>query len=121
MLLLAMDSEAQTEYIYAQILQEELQRVAGPGTINTSRFNPLSGARGGGATSVSEGFNPLAVRRQPLIDFLRLQPYERIVMIGSAELQTLQFPVYHRPSGKWGLFSRKELETLAQTEHTDPQ
>ena len=103
MLLLAMDSEAQTEYIYAQILQEELERIAGRGTFHVSRVNPL------------------AVRRQPLLDFLRLQPYERIVMIGSAELQTLQFPVYHRPSGKWGLFSRKELETLAQTEHTDPQ
>ncbi len=100
MLLLAIDSEAQTEYIYAQILQGELKS---SGTVHISRFNPFG------------------VRRQPLLDFLRLQPYERILIIGSAELQTLQFPVYHRPSDRWMLFSRKELNTLIQSDHTDPQ
>jgi hypothetical protein len=103
MLLLAMDSEAQTELIYAQILQNELEARTGSGTVHVSRFNPL------------------AVRRQPLLDFLRLQPYERIAIIGSAELHTLQFPVYHRPTGKWMLFDRKDLETLIHSEHTDPQ
>jgi hypothetical protein len=99
MLLVAIHSDCNTEIIYAQILQGEL----GIPIQNVTRFNPL------------------AVRRQPLLDFLRLQNHDRIVLIGSAELLTLQFPVYLRKSNSWMLVPREKLGDLVDTTVNDPQ
>ncbi len=99
MLLVAIHSDCNTEIIYAQILQAEL----GIAVQNVTRFNPL------------------AVRRQPLLDFLRLQNHDRIVLIGSAELLTLQFPVYLRKSNTWMLVPREKLGDLVDTTVSDPQ
>lgn len=99
MLLVAVHSDYNTEFIYAQILQREL----GIPVQNVTRFNPL------------------AVRRQPLLHFLRLQNHDRIVLIGSAELLTLQFPVYLRKSNTWVLVPRDKLGDLVDSGVTDPQ
>lgn len=99
MLLVAIHSDCNTEIIYAQILQGEL----GIPVENVTRFNPL------------------AVRRQPLLDFLRLQNHDQIVLIGSAELLTLQFPMYLRKTNTWLLVSREKLGDLVDSGVTDPQ
>ena len=86
-LLCAIDDHPQTPFIYAQILAEEM---------------------GGNRASFTR-FNPHAVRRQSLIDFLRLRDEKFIVIIGSSELLTLRFQVFDRVRGVWMTMSKDDL------------
>ena len=98
LLLCAMDSQYQTELIYCQILQEEIGR-------HKATFTR---------------FNPTAVRRQPLLDFLRTRQERWSVLVGSSELQTLRFPTYDRVRDEWCTFTKEQLIRFGQDSDENP-
>ncbi len=91
MLLCGIDSQHQTETIYAQILAEELGTERG---IFVTRFNPH------------------AVRRQTLLDFCRTQSERYVIIIGSSELLTLRFPMFDRLTDKWITVTKADLLSM---------
>lgn len=99
MLLCGIDSQHQTEIIYAQILAEELGRER---EIVVTRFNPT------------------AVRRQSLLDFCRTQSQRYVLIIGSSELLTLRFPLFDRLTDKWSTVTKFDLLSM-MSEDENPQ
>jgi hypothetical protein len=99
MLLCGIDSQHQTETIYAQILAEELGTGRG---IFVTRFNPN------------------AVKRQSLLDFCRTQTERYVVIIGSSELLTLRFPMFDRVTDKWTTVTKANLLSM-MLEDENPQ
>lgn len=90
---IGLDSPNQTEFIYAQIVRDEL-------------------GYGGTVTR----FNPLANTRQDLMDFMRTRPEKMFVIIGSAELAMRKFLVFYKFMEAFQVVSKDGLKALLEYE-----
>ena len=90
---IGLDSPNHTEFIYAQIVRDEL-------------------GYGGSVTR----FNPLANTRQDLMDFMRTRPEKMFVVIGSAELAMRKFLVFYTFMEVFQVVSKDGLKMLLDYE-----
>jgi hypothetical protein len=93
---IGIDSPNQTEYIYAQVLRDELGY---GGTV--TRFNPLPTE---------------ANTRQDLMDFMRCRPEKMFIVIGSAELAMRKFIVFYKFMEAFQVVSKEGLKALLEFE-----
>lgn len=90
---IGLDSHNQTEFIYAQVVRDEL-------------------GYGGTVTR----FNPLANTRQNLMDFMRTRPEKMFIVIGSAELAMAKFLVFYKFMEAFQVVSKEGVKALLEFE-----
>jgi hypothetical protein len=90
---IGIDSPNQTEFIYAQIVRDEL-------------------GYGGTVTR----FNPLANKAQDLMDFMRCRPESIFIVIGSAEMAMRKFLVFYKFMEAFQVVSKEGVKALLEYE-----
>ncbi len=90
---IGIDSPNQTEFIYAQVVRDEL-----------------------GYGGALERFNPLVNTRQGLIDFMRCKPQTMFIIIGSAELAMAKFLIFYKFMEIFQVVSKDGLKALLEYE-----